>query len=155
MLLRLLTRVWRVGGLSLAALIVSGTILILFAVNVLNTKSSYFDDERSDINQAVFRVGSQLSPQAWLTVLGVGFDLLSYGFTETYTHVFDTWCSSQARRNKGPALNDARYLNSMPRATLCDHHSTSLWSSGQTAAMPFMTLTRAGSIGARSSWLPT
>jgi hypothetical protein len=115
---RLLTRVRRVGGLSLAALIVGGTILILFAANVLNTKSSSFDDEPSDKSQAVFGVGSQLSPQAWLAVLGVGFGLLSYNFTETYAHVFDTWCSWQASRNKGLGLDYARYLNSMPRVPI-------------------------------------
>ncbi|KAL6362677.1 hypothetical protein LRP88_03979 [Fusarium phalaenopsidis] len=61
-----------------------------------------------------FQHGSELSIQAWLAILGVGFGCISYGLNEAYVHFFDAWCSHLARREEG--LNYGRYLNSQARA---------------------------------------
>lgn len=84
-LLNLVIRIQRVGLLSLASLLAGGTVLILFALNVKTSGNI----EADDIRQGVFRVGSQLSVQSWLAVLGITFGMLSYGLAATYTHGFD------------------------------------------------------------------
>ncbi|CAG9947241.1 unnamed protein product [Clonostachys rosea f. rosea IK726] len=61
-----------------------------------------------------FRVGALLSIQMWTAIIGVGFGLLSYGFSEAHVHLFDWWCTRQAARNSG--LDYGRYLNTLPRA---------------------------------------
>jgi hypothetical protein len=116
--LSLATRIRRVGTLSLASLIAAGIVLILFSQN-LDFSDSTRQIHVNDISQRVFIVGSQLSVQAWLALLGVTFGTLSYGLTGTYTHAFDWWCSWQAKRASGGAgsgLQYARYLNSQPQA---------------------------------------
>ncbi|KAK4206529.1 hypothetical protein QBC37DRAFT_300635 [Rhypophila decipiens] len=114
-----LSRAQQVGGLSLTALLVGGTILILFSVNIITSHQVYRSGQGGGVNGAtmvVFRFGSQLGVQAWLAVLGVAFGLLSFGMNETFTHLFDSWSSSRA--NKRPGLNYARYLNSQPQSPI-------------------------------------
>lgn len=108
-----ITRIQRVGVLSLASLVAGGIVLILFAQNVYIAPGAL---HAYDYRQGVFRVGSELSIQTWLAVLGVAFGMLSFGLSATYTHVFDWWCSWRARRAAGKGLEYARYLNSQPQA---------------------------------------
>ncbi|KAH7119306.1 hypothetical protein EDB81DRAFT_815978 [Dactylonectria macrodidyma] len=114
--LSLVTRIQRVGLLSLTSLLASGIALILFAQNIYTVRRGHSDEAPDDYRQAIFRVGSELSVQSWLAVLGVIFGTLSYGLATAHVHVFDYWCSWRARRATGPGLNYARYLNSQPQA---------------------------------------
>ncbi|KAM6518982.1 hypothetical protein FALCPG4_012640 [Fusarium falciforme] len=114
--LSLIIRIQRVGLLSLTSLLASGIALILFAQNIYTARRGNSDEAPNDYRQAIFRVGSQLSVQSWLAVLGVIFGTLSYGLATSVVHVFDYWCSWRARRVAGPGLNYARYLNSQPQA---------------------------------------
>ncbi|KAJ4146108.1 hypothetical protein NW754_001571 [Fusarium falciforme] len=82
-----LARLQRLGLLSLAALSLGG---------------------------ANFRIGSGLSVQTWVALLGICFGAISYGTGDAYTHFFDWWCSRQATAQQG--LDYARYLNSQPRS---------------------------------------
>ncbi|KAK4208734.1 hypothetical protein QBC37DRAFT_443764 [Rhypophila decipiens] len=114
-----LSRAQQVGGLSLTALLVGGTILILFSVNIITSHQVYRSGRGGGVNGAtmvVFRFGSQLGVQPWLAVLGVAFGLLSFGMNQSFTHLFDSWSSSRA--NKRPGLNYARYLNSQPQSPI-------------------------------------
>jgi len=111
------TRAQQVGGLSLFALLVGGSVLHLFSINVWASKDTYRRETTGPIKAttvAVFRVGSELGIQFWLAVLGVAFGLLSYGMKTTYIHMFDCWSTSKA--NRSPGLNYARYLNSQPHS---------------------------------------
>ena len=121
MLFRLVTRVRRVGILSLSSLVVGGTVLILFARKVGSSSKDTLDNQSTpDRGQGVFRVGSQLSVQSWLAILGATFGLLSYGLTATYTHIFDCYSSWRAKRHDeyggAQGLDYARYLNSQAQA---------------------------------------
>ncbi|WAO84703.1 Hypothetical protein NCS54_00192600 [Fusarium falciforme] len=93
-----LARLQRLGLLSLAALSLGGVVLILLSLNAI----------------ANFRIGSGLSVQTWVALLGICFGAISYGTGDAYTHFFDWWCSRQATAQQG--LDYARYLNSQPRA---------------------------------------
>ncbi|KAJ3528265.1 hypothetical protein NM208_g10280 [Fusarium decemcellulare] len=112
---RLLQRLQRVGLLSLLALLVGGLVLILVGINA-------FIDLRKDGqlgytppgNKLPFRHGSNWSIQTWIAVIGAAFGLLSFGFSETYIHVFDSWSSRQSKQASG--LDYGRYLNTQPRA---------------------------------------
>jgi hypothetical protein len=111
------TRIRQVGSLSLAALLLGGLVLIFSGLNgllgptVANSKHHPAHDM-----QRAFRYGSQLRIQAWIAVIGIGFGLLSYGFSGTYTHLFDWWCSRRSRRGDG--LDYGTYLNSQPQAPI-------------------------------------
>ncbi|KAF4461676.1 hypothetical protein FALBO_11508 [Fusarium albosuccineum] len=110
-----LQRLQRVGLLSLLALLVGGLVLILVGINA-------FIDLRKDGqlgytppgNKLPFRHGSNWSIQTWIAVIGAAFGLLSFGFSETYIHVFDSWSSRQSKQASG--LDYGRYLNTQPRA---------------------------------------
>ncbi|KFH43022.1 hypothetical protein ACRE_062230 [Hapsidospora chrysogenum ATCC 11550] len=109
-----LVRLQCLGMLSLAALSLGGIMLILFSLNAIVNFGGHQRDFASDPSQAMFRIGSQLSVQAWIAILGLCFGALSYGTGEAYTHLFDWWCSRQTATQQG--LDYARYLNSQPRA---------------------------------------
>lgn len=108
------TRGQEVGTLSLSALLVGGSILNLFSVNILTSRDTYQHDAVTQSTLSVFRVASQLGVQPWLAILGVAFGLLSFGMKASYTHIFDCWSTLKA--NKSPGLNYARYLNSQPNS---------------------------------------
>lgn len=108
------SRIRRLGVLSLAALFFGGAILIFTAVNGLFGPATVKGRSTIDDRMRVFQYGSQSSVQAWIAIVGVGFGLLSYGFNEAYTHLFDWWCSRRAQRGDG--LEYGLYLNSQPRA---------------------------------------
>jgi hypothetical protein len=112
------------GLLSLLALFAGGITLILVGMNRLLYKKSDVDSagafyyggfslDRPDRDNG-FRVGSNLSIQQWLAIVGAAFGCLSYGFLEAYHHLFDWWCSRQALGGSG--LDYARYLNTQSRA---------------------------------------
>ncbi|KIE03460.1 hypothetical protein MAJ_00974, partial [Metarhizium majus ARSEF 297] len=109
----LISRLQRVGLLSLTALILGGLVLILTSLNGLASAGSINGKSPPD-GLKVFRYGSQISIQAWIAITGVGFGLLSYGFKATYIHFLDWRCSRQAQRRDG--LDYALYLNSQPQA---------------------------------------
>lgn len=119
-------RLLHLGPLSLLALIVGGLLLILTALDVLlgpNLKdfessvvwASEFVEGRHEQIRGVhpFHVGQFWSVQTWLAIVGVSFGLLSHGLHEANVHLFDWWCSRQARST---GLDYARYLNTQPRA---------------------------------------
>ncbi|KAK0630446.1 hypothetical protein B0T17DRAFT_616100 [Bombardia bombarda] len=114
-----LIRLQQAGGLSLSALFFGGTILNLFAGNIMTSRDRLSDNTpvqvSEDKRQNVFWVGSRLSVETWLVVLGFGFSLLSYGLMGSYLHFFDMWCSLRAARAPG-GLDYTRYLNSQPGA---------------------------------------
>ncbi|CEI40617.1 hypothetical protein FVEN_g1581 [Fusarium venenatum] len=123
-------RLQMLGTASLSALLIGGLILILVGVNALSNydpKSSRGYDRnitpafmmsmymKSIVSgQVAFKIGITWSLQTWIAITGVAFGLLSFGFAETYMHIFDHWCSRQAQRGSG--LDYARYLNSQARA---------------------------------------
>ncbi|KAK7413132.1 hypothetical protein QQX98_008018 [Neonectria punicea] len=106
-------RLQLIGLLSLGALLASSIILIFVACNAGAGYLKYLPDHPG-ARYGAFSLGADLSVQAWLAIVGVGFGLLSYGLHETYAQFFDLWCSRQAKRRSG--LDYARYLNSQPRA---------------------------------------
>ncbi|KAF7552676.1 hypothetical protein G7Z17_g4170 [Cylindrodendrum hubeiense] len=113
------TRLRLLGPLSLTALFAGGLLLLLVGVNTLAAptgESRRPGEQRSDRADVYvqFLYGSHLSVQSWLAIVGIGFGLLSYGYRETYTHIFDWWCSRQSKGQAG--LDYARYLNSQTRA---------------------------------------
>ncbi|KAF5698758.1 hypothetical protein FMUND_15008 [Fusarium mundagurra] len=101
-------RFQRVGILSVAALFLGGAILAFSGLNCLAGPPP------GDEGMRLFLYGSQLSVQAWIAILGIGLGLLSFGFNETYIHLFDYYCSRQAKSEGG--LDYTKYLNSQPRA---------------------------------------
>ncbi|KAJ4152200.1 hypothetical protein NW765_017709 [Fusarium oxysporum] len=101
-------RFQRVGNLSVAALFLGGAILAFSGLNCLAGPPPGDDGMR------LFLYGSHLSVQAWIAILGIGLGLLSFGFNETYIHLFDYYCSRQAKSEGG--LDYTKYLNSQPRA---------------------------------------
>ncbi|KAH7140909.1 hypothetical protein EDB81DRAFT_655389 [Dactylonectria macrodidyma] len=104
----------RIGLLSLGSLFFGGILLFLAGLNGLIGPDS-IEGKTPSWNQVhLFSYGSGLSVQSWLAILGVGFGLLSYGFHETYVHLFDWWCSNRAQRDGG--LDYGLYLNSQPQA---------------------------------------
>ncbi|KAL6923470.1 hypothetical protein FSST1_000744 [Fusarium sambucinum] len=115
-------RLQMLGTASLPALLIGGLILILVGVNVFSSSASTELNPRSpgDIGepsvsgQRVFKIGREWSIQTWIAIAGIAFGLLSFGFTETYMHIFDAWCSRRAQCDNG--LDYARYLNSQARA---------------------------------------
>lgn len=116
-----LTRLLKLGPISLLALFAGGLILILGAINaLLPTDDNHSGGQNFTVAIGVgeglnrFRVGSTWSVQAWIAILGVGFGLLSHGLHEAYAHLFDWWCSRKAQGGSG--LDYARYLNTQPRA---------------------------------------
>ena len=109
-----LAKLQRLGLLSLAALSLGGVVLVLFSLNTIINFGGHQRDFASDPWQANFRIGSALSVQTWVALLGICFGAISYGTGEAYTHFFDWWCSRQATAQQG--LDYARYLNSQPRA---------------------------------------
>ncbi|KAH7131574.1 hypothetical protein B0J13DRAFT_610690 [Dactylonectria estremocensis] len=118
--MRLSTRLSLVGPLSLASLFVGGLLLIIVGANTLSAprgKSRKPGEERVSYltgEFVQFNYGAHLSVQAWLAIVGIALGLLSFGFRETYTHVFDWWCSRQAKTQAG--LDYGRYLNSQAHA---------------------------------------
>lgn len=111
------TRLRRLGLLSISALLVGGAILIFVGCNGATGPKRHYD--RTPIfndSQRPFRYGYTLDIPAWLAIIGVAFGLISHGFNEAYVHMFDSWCSRQAKGTSG--LDYARYLNSQPRAPL-------------------------------------
>lgn len=111
------TRAQQVGGLSLAALLLGGTILNLFSINLVVSRNTYLHESAGSgdgVTMVVFRFGSQWRIQVWLAILGVAFGLASFGMKGSYTHIFDCWSSYRATR--APGLNYARYLNSQPNS---------------------------------------
>ncbi|KAK7216729.1 hypothetical protein V2G26_004732 [Clonostachys chloroleuca] len=100
----------------LLALLAGGLILIIASLNALTTPGSWKEGRSVDLlNSGMrFRVGALLSIQMWTAIIGVGFGLFSYGFSEAHVHLFDWWCNRQAARNSG--LDYGRYLNTLPRA---------------------------------------
>ncbi|EAQ91632.1 hypothetical protein CHGG_03567 [Chaetomium globosum CBS 148.51] len=142
----LLGRVRRVGLVSLSSLVVSGVSVILFAQNIYTSRPSVDVPNPEDYRQAVFHVGSELSVQSWLAVLGVVFGILSYGLTASCVHFFDCWCSWRASRVGGQGLDYARYLNSQPQAPVMAGlwHGFSLY---VLCRYIFVALTIAASIG--------
>ncbi|KAB5536136.1 peptidase S8/S53 domain-containing protein [Coniochaeta sp. 2T2.1] len=112
----LTTRIQRVGILSLLSLVSSGIALILFAQNTGSSSAKNIRNQSTtDAGQGVFRIGSHLSVQTWLAILGATFAVLSHGLTGTYTHIFDSWCTLAAKKRPA-SLNYTRYLNSQPHA---------------------------------------
>ncbi|KAF9781886.1 hypothetical protein IL306_012975 [Fusarium sp. DS 682] len=108
-------RLQMLGTLSLPAMFIGGSILILVGINALSDRKGKEELGRTrPAGQVRFSVGHEWSIQTWIAILGVAFGLLSFGFTEAYVHLFDAWTSRQARRSHG--LDYARYLNSQPRA---------------------------------------
>ncbi|KAH7127478.1 hypothetical protein EDB81DRAFT_951088 [Dactylonectria macrodidyma] len=118
--MRLSTRISLVGPLSVAALFAGGLILIIVGANTLSAPTGTSQkpgEERASYMTGLFvqfRYGARLSVQAWLAIVGIAMGLLSFGFKETYAHVFDWWCSRQAKTQAG--LDYGRYLNSQARA---------------------------------------
>ncbi|KAK4218892.1 hypothetical protein QBC37DRAFT_274285 [Rhypophila decipiens] len=113
---KLITRAQRVGGLSLSALFVGGTTLVFFCINSSTTYRRPNDAVIGyDYTNAVFRVGADWGVETWLSILGVTFGLLSFGYVGTYTHMFDLWCSFRST-GRSSGLDYARYLNSQPYA---------------------------------------
>ncbi|KAM7222513.1 hypothetical protein V8F06_002007 [Rhypophila decipiens] len=113
---KLITRAQRVGGLSLSALFVGGTTLVFFCINSSTTYRRPNDAVIGyDYTKAVFRVGADWGVETWLSILGVIFGLLSFGYVGTYTHMFDLWCSFRST-SCSSGLDYARYLNSQPYA---------------------------------------
>ncbi|KAH7144295.1 hypothetical protein B0J13DRAFT_635326 [Dactylonectria estremocensis] len=108
------TRLWRIGRLSLSALFFGGVLLFLAGLNRLIGPDSMQGKSPSWNQVHLFSYGSRLSVQSWLAIIGVGFGLLSYGFHETYVHLFDWWCSSRAQSDGG--LDHGLYLNSQLQA---------------------------------------
>lgn len=108
------TRIEHLGALSLFALLVGGLLLILIAVNALAGPQTSQEGKSNEEGVNRFRYGSLWSLQAWTAITGVGFGLLAYGYSEAYTHLFDWWCSRQARTEDG--LDYGRYLNTLSRA---------------------------------------
>lgn len=110
-----LQRLQTVGIVSLSALFIGGIILILVGINaVADIKNDGEIGYSRPAGQVRFSIGHDLSMQVWIAILGVAFGLLSFGFSETYIHLFDAWCSRKSRQGTG--LDYARYLNSQPRA---------------------------------------
>lgn len=116
-----LTRLLKLGPISLLALFLGGLILILSAINaLLPTNTNSYGGQNFMISVGVgedlnrFRIGYTWSVQAWIAILGVAFGLLSHGLQEAYAHLFDWWCSRKAQSGSG--LDYARYLNAQPRA---------------------------------------
>ncbi|KAM0362453.1 hypothetical protein ACHAP4_001195 [Fusarium culmorum] len=114
-------RLQMLGTASLPALLIGGLILILVGANALSNPTSTRNPSASGefgksrvSGQLAFKIGGEWSVQSWIAVTGVAFGLLSFGFAETYMHVFDAWCSRQAHCVSG--LDYARYLNSQARA---------------------------------------
>ncbi|KAJ3542261.1 hypothetical protein NM208_g4194 [Fusarium decemcellulare] len=115
-----LTRIRRIGLLSLIALCFGGLLLFLTGLNGLIGSDSIEGKVPSWDKVRLFTYGSRLSIQSWLAILGVGFGLLSYGFHGTYIHLFDWWCSYRAQSDDG--LDYGLYLNSQLQApVLYDH----------------------------------
>ncbi|KAK0714141.1 hypothetical protein B0T26DRAFT_649758 [Lasiosphaeria miniovina] len=112
---KLIARTQEVGGSSILSLLASSAILTFVSLNTLAGHPDELDSRPAGFGLIrIFRLGSEISVQSWLAIVGAGFGMLSYGCSETYTHMFDLWCSRQASRY--PGLNYARYLNSQPRA---------------------------------------
>ncbi|KAH7206717.1 hypothetical protein DER44DRAFT_665541 [Fusarium oxysporum] len=108
-------RLQMLGTLSLLAIVIGGSVLIFVGTNALSGRKEKDELGRArPPGQARFSVGHEWSIQTWIAIVGVAFALLSYGFTEAYVHLFDTWASRQAQHSNG--LDYARYLNSQPRA---------------------------------------
>ncbi|KAF6523891.1 hypothetical protein HZS61_012390 [Fusarium oxysporum f. sp. conglutinans] len=108
-------RLQMLGTLSLLAIVIGGSVLIFVGANALSGRKEKDELGRArPPGQARFSVGHEWSIQTWIAIVGVAFALLSYGFTEAYVHLFDTWASRQAQHSNG--LDYARYLNSQPRA---------------------------------------
>ncbi|KAF5242114.1 hypothetical protein FAUST_3442 [Fusarium austroamericanum] len=114
-------RLQMLGTASLPALLIGGLILILVGANALSNPTSTRNPSASGefgksrvSGQLAFKIGGEWSVQSWIAVTGVAFGLLSFGFAETYMHIFDAWCSRQAHCVIG--LDYARYLNSQARA---------------------------------------
>lgn len=105
-------RITRLGPSSLASLCIGGLILTLVGINVLAGPMNAYPS-KSAVAQPL-GVGSTWNIQLWLAITGVGFGLTSHGFSEASIHLFDWWCSRQARSKTG--LDYARYLNTQPRA---------------------------------------
>lgn len=108
------TRIEHLGALSLSALLVGGLLLILIAANALAGLQTSREGRSNEEGVFRFRYGSLWSLQAWTAITGVGFGLLAYGYSETYIHLFDWWCSRQARSEDG--LDYGWYLNTLSRA---------------------------------------
>ncbi|KAG9504130.1 hypothetical protein J7337_004094 [Fusarium musae] len=108
-------RLQMLGTLSLLAIVVGGSLLIFVGANALSGRKEKEELGRArPSGQTRFSVGHEWSIQTWIAIVGVAFALLSYGFTEAYVHLFDTWASRQAQLSNG--LDYARYLNSQSRA---------------------------------------
>ncbi|KAF4451304.1 hypothetical protein F53441_5725 [Fusarium austroafricanum] len=103
-------RFQRVGILSVAALFLGGAILAFSGLNCL------VGPPPGDDGLRLFLYGSHLSVQAWIAILGIGLGFLSFGFNESYIHLFDYYCGRQAKSDGG--LDYTKYLNSQPRAPL-------------------------------------
>ncbi|KAI9166461.1 alfa-L-rhamnosidase [Paramyrothecium foliicola] len=101
-------RLTKLGILSILALFLGGLILIFTGINGL------VYPEIGERTYKHFWVGARLDIQAWLAVIGLGFGLMSYGFSEAYHHGFDLWCSQKAL--SATVLDYAKYLNTQPRS---------------------------------------
>ena len=88
--------------------------LILIAINALVGAKIDRDGKFLREDAIRFRYGSKLTLQVWIAITGVGFGLLAYGYSEAYVHLFDWWCSRQARSDVG--LDYGRYLNTLSRS---------------------------------------
>lgn len=108
------TRLTRLGFPSLASLLLGGFVLIFVALNALATPRTDREGQSQQEGIDRFRYGSHWTVQTWIAITGLGFGILSYGFSEAYLHLFDWWCSRQARSAAG--LDYGRYLNTQPRA---------------------------------------
>lgn len=108
------TRLARLGVPSLLSLLFGGILLILISINALAGPRKDRDGKFTREDAIRFRYGSLWSLQVWIAVTGAGFGLLAYGYSEAYAHLFDWWCSRQARSDAG--LDYGRYLNTLPRA---------------------------------------
>ncbi|KAF4444036.1 hypothetical protein F53441_11253 [Fusarium austroafricanum] len=102
-------------GPSLPAILIGGLILILVGINGLFGRKAKGElGSTRQAGQIRFSVGHEWGLQTWIAIVGVAFALLSFGVSEAYVHLFDTWSSRQAKHGNG--LDYARYLNSQPRA---------------------------------------
>ncbi|KAH6871146.1 hypothetical protein B0T10DRAFT_500808 [Thelonectria olida] len=95
--LEFFTRLRLLGVLSLVTLFFGGLILVFIGVNSVTTvpwglpSTTQSDVEYGDGRP--FRFGAHLSTDAWLTFVGIGLTLVSYGFSEAYLHLLDWWYS--------------------------------------------------------------
>lgn len=107
-------RIRRVGALSLLSLLAGSVIILFVGTNILRVNPTQSTVLNHKQHASPFYIGSSLSLQFWLALIGVGFGCLAYGFSETWVHFFDATCSRLAASEHG--LDYARYLNSQPRA---------------------------------------